>query len=204
MVDIMRGLRVRLQMGKYLFLHRDKAWHSSIALVHKFMNKHIDDTIEEVRQIKMTGRKTLPANERTDLLWDMAQHVEDRETLRSQITAVWVPSNDTTSILISNAFYYIRNVLHGDPDEKCVEILKQVLPVMNKDSRLLIDDIVLPNEGVHWQAAQMDLIMMASMGSKKRTQDQWQALLDASGFKILDVYTYSWPLQDSVIVAVPK
>ena len=35
----------------------------------------------------------------------MVRQVQDPVVLRGQILAVFVPSNDTTSILISNAFY---------------------------------------------------------------------------------------------------
>lgn len=39
MVDIMRGARVRLTMGAFMFLHRDPQWYSSIGVVHRFMDE---------------------------------------------------------------------------------------------------------------------------------------------------------------------
>lgn len=101
-------------------------------------------------------------------------------------------------------FYYLRNILHDWPDDKCVAILKSLIPYMDKDSRILIDDMVLPNTGVHWQAAQLDLTMMAALGSVERTKEQWYALMESAGLKILHIYTYTTSLQDSVIVAVAK
>lgn len=75
---------------------------------------------------------------------------------------------------------------------------------MNPDSRILIDDMVLPNEKVHWQATQLDLTMMSSLGSKERTDEQWRALIDAAGLQILKIVQYTPILNDSIIVTVPK
>ncbi|KAF3397379.1 Demethylsterigmatocystin 6-O-methyltransferase [Talaromyces pinophilus] len=101
-------------------------------------------------------------------------------------------------------FYYLRNILHDWPDDKAVIILKNIIPALGPDSRILIDDMVLPNENVHWQATQTDLTMMAALGSKERTDEQWRSLIDQAGLKILHIYQYTTPLNDSIIVAVPK
>jgi hypothetical protein len=64
--------------------------------------------------------------------------------------------------------------------------------------------MVLPNEKVHWQATQADLTMMAALGATERTDEQWRALIDTAGLKILKIVQYTDLLHDSVIVAVPK
>ena len=101
-------------------------------------------------------------------------------------------------------FYYLRNVLHDWPDDKCIAILRYLVPAMDRDSRILIDDMVLPNTGVHWQATQLDLAMMAVLGSVERTEEQWYTLMENAGLKILQIYTYTEVLKDSIIVVVPK
>jgi demethylsterigmatocystin 6-O-methyltransferase len=108
------------------------------------------------------------------------------------------------SLCIGAKFYYLRNILHDWPDDKAVIILKNLIPALSPDSRILIDDLVLPNEKVHWQAAQIDLTMMSALGSKERTEEQWHALIDAAGLQILNIIQYTTPLGDSIIVAVPK
>ena len=75
---------------------------------------------------------------------------------------------------------------------------------MDKDSRILIDDMVLPDTGVHWQAAQLGLTMMAALGSVERTKEQWYVLMESAGLKILQIYTYTTLLQDSIIMVVPQ
>lgn len=101
-------------------------------------------------------------------------------------------------------FYYLRNVLHDWPDEKCVEILKHISAVLGPESQILIDEMVLPNAGVPWEAATIDITMMASLGSRERTLKEWHALLDAAGLKAQRIDTYTLRRQDSVIQVVRK
>ncbi|KAI1848708.1 hypothetical protein JX266_005567 [Neoarthrinium moseri] len=101
-------------------------------------------------------------------------------------------------------FYYLRNVLHDWPDDKCVEILKQLSAVLGPSSQILIDEMVLPNTGVPWEAATIDLTMMSSLGSRERTLKEWYALLDAAGLKALRIDTYTPRRQDSIIQVVQK
>ena len=75
---------------------------------------------------------------------------------------------------------------------------------MGQESRILIDEMVLPDSGVHWQATQIDLTMMSALASRERTREQWYALLEAARLKIERILPYTFPLQDSVIVAVPE
>ncbi|TEY71677.1 hypothetical protein BOTCAL_0088g00090 [Botryotinia calthae] len=89
-------------------------------------------------------------------------------------------------------------------DDKAIIILKNLIPALGPDSRILIDNMVLPNENVHWQAAQLDLTMMSALGSKERTEEQWRALIDAAGLKILKIIPYTMLLNDSIILVVPK
>lgn len=101
MVDVMRGLRARLQMAKLMFLHHDPVWLKNVQKVKDFIDANVKSTLEDRARCMASGKKS----DRTDLLWDMVRQVQDPVVLRGQILAVFVPSNDTTSILISNAFY---------------------------------------------------------------------------------------------------
>jgi cytochrome P450 monooxygenase len=103
MMKIASGLRLRLQMGRFLFLYHDREWEEAIALFRRYMRGHIDRALAQVKEYKKTGKEPVP--ERTDLIWDVAQQIQDPELLHAQITGVWFPSIDTTSILISNVFY---------------------------------------------------------------------------------------------------
>ncbi|KAL8723149.1 MAG: hypothetical protein Q9225_000490 [Loekoesia sp. 1 TL-2023] len=106
---------------------------------------------------------------------------------------------------IQNAkYYYLRTVLHDWADEKAEAILKNIVPAMGPDSQILIDEMVLPNTGVHWWSACLDLHMYAMLGALERNVDQWKSLLDKCGLKILEVRTYMPVMRNAVIIAVPQ
>ncbi|MCJ1329290.1 hypothetical protein MMC10_005969 [Thelotrema lepadinum] len=100
--------------------------------------------------------------------------------------------------------YYFRNIFHDYPDEKCRIIVENTVEAMAKDSLILIDDMVVPDSGVHWQATNLDMQMLCSLAAIERTRSQWYELLESAGLTILKIHTYTISLQDSVIVAVPK
>ncbi|KAL8927859.1 MAG: hypothetical protein Q9172_001159 [Xanthocarpia lactea] len=106
---------------------------------------------------------------------------------------------------VQNAkYYYLRTVLHDWPDDQAEAILKNVVGAMGPDSKILIDEMVLPNTGVHWWSACLDLHMYAMLGAMERNVDQWESLLDRCGLKIVETRTYMPVMRNSVIVAVPK
>lgn len=89
--------------------------------------------------------------------------------------------------------------MHDYPDEKCVDILKNIMSAMDKDSKILVDDMVLPNKGVQWEACGIDFMMMSCLGALERTNAQWVKLIESAGLKIEKVHLYSALLNHSVI-----
>lgn len=98
--------------------------------------------------------------------------------------------------------YYMRNIIHDYPDEKAIEILQNTKAALGPDSVILIDDMVLPGEGVHWQAAQLDLTMMICLASIERTEEQWMALIPKAGLRINKIYQYTASLGDSILECI--
>ncbi|MCJ1311796.1 hypothetical protein MMC25_005469 [Agyrium rufum] len=101
-------------------------------------------------------------------------------------------------------FYYMRGVLHDFPDEQCRAILQHIVAAMGEQSLILIDDMVLPDTGTHWQATQVDITMMCAFAAMERTQTEWKALLESVGLEIVNRYVYTSGSNESVTVAVPK
>ena len=99
--------------------------------------------------------------------------------------------------------YYLRHVLHDWPDAECVRILKNVMSAMGPESRLIIDEVVMPERGAPWQSAFMDLLMMNTLGALERTRHEWDALFDQAGLKVIDVHQYD-PKMQCVLITVPK
>ncbi|KAL4787895.1 S-adenosyl-L-methionine-dependent methyltransferase [Aspergillus varians] len=100
-------------------------------------------------------------------------------------------------------FYFLSNIIHDYPDEKCIVILKNIVSALGPDSTILIKDIVLPNFGIHWHVAQVDITMMTMLASLERTVEQWYALMEKAGLRIKGIYSSDSAVADSVIECVP-
>lgn len=98
--------------------------------------------------------------------------------------------------------YYLRNILHDWPDAQVVDILKHLKDALAEDSVILIDEMYLPEKGVHWQAANLDMQMMLYLASIERTEPQWVELIGRAGLKIQRTYQYTKTLSDTVIECV--
>ncbi|KAF9697183.1 hypothetical protein EKO04_004988 [Ascochyta lentis] len=100
-------------------------------------------------------------------------------------------------------YYYLRHILHDWTAEDSICILRNLIPALSSESRIVIDEVVLPDTHVPWQCAFMDLTMSASLGGCERSRDEWTSLLDRAGLRIVEVHTYDEVRKHSVIIAVP-
>ena len=75
---------------------------------------------------------------------------------------------------------------------------------MTSESKILIDDMVLPERGSSWRSTQLDITMSVALAALELTHAEWVALLDAAGLKIEKMYQYTEQVHDYLIVAVPK
>lgn len=101
-------------------------------------------------------------------------------------------------------YYYFRTIMHNWADDKAAEILRNIVPAMAPDSRILIDEIAMPSSGAHVWPATQDLLMMMVFGARERTVDEWTSLLDKAGLKIAEIRTYASVMRSSIIFAQPK
>ncbi len=95
--------------------------------------------------------------------------------------------------LISSAgarVYYLRNVLHDWPDDMCRLILSHLASAMTPGySKILANELVLPDQGCGIIAAQVDITMMACVAAEERSETQWHELVDSAGLKIEEIWT---------------
>lgn len=129
MVKVQAGLRVRLQLSSFLFLHRDKEWFAACKAIHGFLDGYIDKAYQQLAEERAGGKKATyeDGKPRDDFLWTIAKRIPDKLECRNQLTAVWIPSNETTSILMSNTIYALAR--HPNVVEK---IRKEVLDYGDK------------------------------------------------------------------------
>ncbi|KAI3394966.1 hypothetical protein diail_2024 [Diaporthe ilicicola] len=100
--------------------------------------------------------------------------------------------------------YYLRTILHDYPDQKCLEILKNIVPAMGPHSFIIIDDIIIPDTGAHPRTTEMDYIMMTTLAAMERTRKQWDDLLSAAGLEVINRVTYLDDTAESIQVVVPR
>ncbi|KAB8232372.1 O-methyltransferase-domain-containing protein [Aspergillus alliaceus] len=84
--------------------------------------------------------------------------------------------------------YLVRRCLHNWPQGSVIQILSNVAAAMEpKKSRLLIEEIIVPEEKPGIEEGWMDLIMM-NLGAKQRTLKEWETVVDMAGLKLQKVY----------------
>lgn len=129
MMKVQAGLRVRLQLSSFLFLHRDGEWFAACKRIQKFLDDYINKAYRELEEEKSNGKHAVYANgkPRDDFLWTIVKRIPDKLECRNQLTAVWIPSNETTSIFMSNTLYALAR-----HPEAVAKIRKEVLDYGDK------------------------------------------------------------------------
>ena len=78
--------------------------------------------------------------------------------------------------------YYIRRVMHDWQDADAALILKNIVPAMAKDSKILVSDMALPEPITERDSGAVWLdIMMLAIGGKERTKTDWELLGKQAG-----------------------
>ena len=70
-------------------------------------------------------------------------------------------------------------------------------------SKILLNELVIPDIGCGIIAAQVDITMMACVAAEERSERQWQDLLGSVGLKIEKIWT-DVPEAESIIEVVLK
>ncbi len=100
--------------------------------------------------------------------------------------------------------YLLSRVLHDWNDSDAERVLATCRQAMRPDSRLLVIEAIMP-ELAHARPAaiRMDLHMLLLLGSRERTQAEFAALLNRSGFELKRVVMTASPAGLGVIEATP-
>ncbi|KAJ5092114.1 S-adenosyl-L-methionine-dependent methyltransferase [Penicillium alfredii] len=112
------------------------------------------------------------------ILQDLPRTIDQISQLDSRIEAM--PYDFLTPQPIHGArAYYLHQILHDYPDDRCVEIIEQVKRAMTPGySKLLINEHVIPATGADWEATYLDLYLMVAFSARERTVEDWRNLLE--------------------------
>ncbi|MEC7242024.1 MAG: methyltransferase [Myxococcota bacterium] len=101
--------------------------------------------------------------------------------------------------------YVLRNVLHDWPDEESLQILKNLRQSMDPKGRLVLVELGMMANGrkhvLEQARSSVDMLMMSMFEGRERTQGEFEALLNGSGFELVQVKETRSPSQ--VIEARP-
>lgn len=85
--------------------------------------------------------------------------------------------------------YFLHNVLHDLEDPQALEILKQLAEAMEKGySKLLVHENLISRVKPSPRVTTSDITMMACLGSKERTEAEWQRLVERTGLRVVKIW----------------
>ncbi|KAI9740463.1 MAG: hypothetical protein M1834_005043 [Cirrosporium novae-zelandiae] len=79
--------------------------------------------------------------------------------------------------------YFLRGILHNWPDEDCRKILANIVPAMNKKSKILIHSQVLADMRAPMPGVWLDFGMMILHSGAERSEKQYSEIFESVGLK---------------------
>jgi hypothetical protein len=98
--------------------------------------------------------------------------------------------------------YLFSHVLHDWHNEKCITILKNCRKAMGSNGRLLVVEAIIPQGNEFSVSKLLDLEVLLMGGGQERTEDEFDNLLNSSGFALSQIITTKENI--SIIEGVPK
>jgi hypothetical protein len=98
--------------------------------------------------------------------------------------------------------YLLRWIIHDWDHERAIAILRNCRQAMEKTSRLLLIEAVIPTGDEPHPGKFLDFIMLTLLGGQERTEEEYKSLLHKAGFRLNIVVPTGSPL--SIIEGVPR
>ncbi len=84
--------------------------------------------------------------------------------------------------------YVLKRIIHDWSDETCIRILRNIRQAMAPGGRVLVADTVIPLGNEPHGGKVLDMLMMASLEGRERTEAEFAGLFDQSGLRLSRVY----------------
>ena len=98
--------------------------------------------------------------------------------------------------------YVLCGVIHDWDDAAAIQILRNCRLAINPKGRLLLVEVVVPDDDAHCFSKLLDLNMMVMTGGCERTRGEFAALLNTAGFSLSRTIPTLAP--QSVLEAIPS
>lgn len=90
--------------------------------------------------------------------------------------------------------YILSHILHDWSRRQSLRILRNCRAAMKPDARLLIVEMVLPEDGSSHLGYELDIVMLALTGGRERTKPEYAGLLEEAGFRLERVVSTASPV----------
>ncbi len=78
----------------------------------------------------------------------------------------------------------LSNILHDWPDDTCLTILRQSHDALGAGQKILIIEMIIPPGNTPSVAKLLDMEMLTMTGGRERTEAEYKALLEQTGFQL--------------------
>jgi hypothetical protein len=97
--------------------------------------------------------------------------------------------------------YYLKMVLHDWPDAQCRAILENLKPALVRgQSKILINEIVVPTMGAGWFETSVDMLMMMFHAAYERRESEWRELIEGVGLKVSKIWQCGEAVERLIVV----
>jgi hypothetical protein len=79
--------------------------------------------------------------------------------------------------------YLLKQILHDWDDTQCIKILRNCAAAMRPGGRVVVVEMVIPDDGHPTLAQLMDLNMLVMLPGQERTRSEYASLFDAAGLR---------------------
>jgi C-methyltransferase len=90
--------------------------------------------------------------------------------------------------------YVLKNIMHDWPDQKALQILRNVRAVAGPRTAVLLVEFVIPKHDRDFPGKWVDLEMLLNLGARERTAAEYRDLLSQAGFRMTRVVQTASPL----------
>jgi C-methyltransferase len=90
--------------------------------------------------------------------------------------------------------YILKNIMHDWPDDKAVQILRNVRKAAGPGATVLLVELVIPKHNRDFPGKWVDLEMLLNLGARERTAAEYRDLLSQAGFQVTRVVQTASPL----------
>jgi C-methyltransferase len=97
--------------------------------------------------------------------------------------------------------YVLKNIIHDWPDDKAVQILRNVRAAVGPETTVLLVELVIPDHDRDFPGKWADLEMLLNLAARERTAAEYRNLLSQAGFRMTRVVQTASPL--SLVEAQP-